>query len=539
MIAISLLLAMLVAGCSQGNKQEPAPNSGNGQAQGQGNSSSGNGNEPGTPAKEPIQVTSIKMLDANVTFAPGEDIENNIWTRAAQDEYGVTIKYKWTAPSSQYNEKIALMLSTGDLPDFLQLDASGFEQALKAGLLADLTDVYEQYASPALKERMNLDGGDALAAGTKNGKLYAIVQANSWSTDSEQLLYVRKDWLDKLSLPVPKTINEVMDIARAFANQGPDYLGFGMTTTNYNGFLNGNNAYRAIWMPDGNDGLVYSSIQPEMREALLKLQQMYKEGLIDKEFYAKGYDAFKADITNGKIGLLYENYVAPLTLMESWDQDKSAEWIVLPQPALTEAEYPAKSEVRNGFPYYLVVSKKMKNPEALINMLNLFVDKQTNDVSYITDDEGRMVHMYAPANISTPDNNLYNYRYIAEALANGDTASLPSQAQQNYENVKRLLEGSTDKIDWGLGKIFGPGSTLEVLDTNYFTPKHYVKSEFYGAPTPAMITYSATLNDLEEQTFTKIITGEPIEAFDAFVEQWKKLGGDEITKEVNASYQSR
>lgn len=118
-------------------------------------------------------------------------------------------------------------------------------------------------------------------------------------------------------------------------------------------------------------------------------------------------------------------------------------------------------------------------------------------------------------------------------------SKLPAQAKQNYDNVKRLQEGSTDKIDWGLGKIFGPESTLSVLDENYFKPKHYVKSEFYGAPTPSMINFSATLNDLEDQTFTKIIMGDPIETFDEFVKQWKSLGGDAITKEVNEFHKSR
>ncbi|THF77793.1 type 2 periplasmic-binding domain-containing protein [Cohnella fermenti] len=543
-VLVGVMAVVAVSACSNDSSNEKNA------------SPSGSASQAGSPASSaasaagPIELTSVKMLDPNVTFADGEDIENNIWTRAAKDEYGVTITYKWTAPSAQYSEKVALMLATGDLPDFLQLDATGYEQALKAGLLADLTDAYEKYASPALKERMMLDGGDALQAGMKDGKMYAVVQANSWKTDSEQMLYIRKDWLDKLNLEAPKTIDDVMRIAEAFTKQDPDgnnaddTIGLGMTLNNYFGFLNGNNAYRSIWMPDGSGNLVYSSIQPEMRDALLKLQQMYKNGYIDPEFYTKGMDVVKTDITNGKIGMIYDNYVAPLNLMDSWDKDKNADWIVVPQPALTEAEYPAKSEVKNGFSYYLVASKNIKNPEAFINMINLFVDKQSNDSSYVTDSEGRMVHNYAPANISTPDGNLYNQRLIAKAIESGDpegllTGSNTAQAKQNYENVIRLQEGSTDKTDWGLGKIFGPESSLSVLDQYYFTPAHYVKNEFYGAPTPAMVKYSATLNDLEDQTFTKIITGTSIDSFDKFVDNWHSLGGDEITKEVNAFYQSR
>ena len=46
------------------------------------------------------------------------------------------------------------------------------------------------------------------------------------------------------------------------------------------------------------------------------------------------------------------------------------------------------------------------------------------------------------------------------------------------------------------------------------------------------------LEDLEIQTFTNIITGQsPVDEFDSFVEQWKALGGEEITGEINEWYQ--
>lgn len=42
---------------------------------------------------------------------------------------------------------------------------------------------------------------------------------------------------------------------------------------------------------------------------------------------------------------------------------------------------------------------------------------------------------------------------------------------------------------------------------------------------------------LESETYLKIIMGEePIDYFDQFVIQWKSLGGDEITAEVNGMF---
>lgn len=50
----------------------------------------------------------------------------------------------------------------------------------------------------------------------------------------------------------------------------------------------------------------------------------------------------------------------------------------------------------------------------------------------------------------------------------------------------------------------------------------------------------ATLNKLTEETYIKIVMGEtPISAFDEYVDTWLKLGGEEMTQEVNEWYQNK
>lgn len=58
-------------------------------------------------------------------------------------------------------------------------------------------------------------------------------------------------------------------------------------------------------------------------------------------------------------------------------------------------------------------------------------------------------------------------------------------------------------------------------------------NRFYGAPTKVMSEKMAALHTKEDEMIIRIIMGEPLESFDAFVEEWYKLGGEEITKEVN------
>jgi putative aldouronate transport system substrate-binding protein len=63
---------------------------------------------------------------------------------------------------------------------------------------------------------------------------------------------------------------------------------------------------------------------------------------------------------------------------------------------------------------------------------------------------------------------------------------------------------------------------------------------FTGAPTRTMNSRLSNLNDLRDEVFTKIIMGtSPLSDFDVFVQDWKRQGGDDITREVNEWYKTK
>jgi putative aldouronate transport system substrate-binding protein len=96
----------------------------------------------------------------------------------------------------------------------------------------------------------------------------------------------------------------------------------------------------------------------------------------------------------------------------------------------------------------------------------------------------------------------------------------------------KQLNGQGSTTDWGYERVFGEFSAFTVID-KYNTDDLFQRNEFFGAPTNAMVEKNPTLAKMELETFSKIIMGDSIDKFDSFVEQWKKLGGDDITKEVN------
>ncbi|MDF2671096.1 MAG: extracellular solute-binding protein, partial [Paenibacillus sp.] len=85
-----------------------------------------------------------------------------------------------------------------------------------------------------------------------------------------------------------------------------------------------------------------------------------------------------------------------------------------------------------------------------------------------------------------------------------------------YREAKFGLQGSANVIN-------------QYVKNNQFKP-----DQFIGTPPPAMAQKFANLQKLELEMFTKIVLGSAsISEFDDFVAQWKKLGGEEITNELN------
>src|SRR5204862_288667 len=106
----------------------------------------------------------------------------------------------------------------------------------------------------------------------------------------------------KLGITAPTNMADVLEISKRFTVDDPDGNGiadtFGLcmdkdlfgAIAGLQGFFNGYHAYPGIWF-DQDGKLIYGSVQPEMRDALLALQKMYADGQIDREFGVKDINA--------------------------------------------------------------------------------------------------------------------------------------------------------------------------------------------------------------------------------------------------------
>ncbi len=509
-------------------------------------------NSSGVEGGEVIEVSTVAQSDPYLKFDEGESWEKNSVYDAYEKDIGVKITNKWIADITQFKEKVKITIASDDLPDFLLVNATQLKELTEADMIMDLTEVYDQYATEETKKFLTMDGGLQMKTASFDGKLMGI--PSSYNPYQYQYLYVRTDWLKELNLPEPKTMADVVAISEAFKakNPGGKSSTYGLAVsknpfsietgvTGLRAFLNGYHAYENIWIDDGNGGLVNSDIQPEVKQALAALQDMFKKGLIDPEFAVKDTEKAAELLYDDGIGMVFGATWTPAQLVKGAVKDGKIvqEWGVFPIPSVDGN--PARPQIGIGVDEYYVISKKAKHPEGVIKLLNQWIvidnhptpEQKVYTLGKDMVEKGSNYWLLNPLRVGKQLDN--NGEILPKAIETKDASILQTQDQKNrYEGAMKFVNGDTSM--WWEYLISGPKGALS-LNPEIQNNKQYMQNKFYGTPTPTMADRQEILVKKRDEVYFKIIMNQvSVDEFDKFVEEWKKLGGDEITKEVNEWY---
>jgi putative aldouronate transport system substrate-binding protein len=508
-----------------------------------------------------IDISFIRGIDNDLVDnvlpkTHGETIEDNRWLKLYKDKLGINVKYasivKGNETSDAYTQKITVTLASGDLPDVLVVNPSQLKQLVDSDMAEDMTRYYNDYASDLTKDIYMQEGTANIDSVKFKGKMMAIPEPFSFN-ETAQYLWIRNDWLKKLNIKAPKSMNDVLKIAKAFTTQDPDGNGsndtYGLPITKdlyggcmgTEGFFAAYHAYPNMWIEDSCGKLVWGSILPETKTALRKLADMYRAGELDREFAVKGAGEVARSIAAGKVGLNYGQQWNPMyPLISNYSNDKNADWTgySIVSADNKKVMVPLKfSQTR-----ILAVKKGYKHPEAVIKLINMHLEKnwgKTADFNkyYMPVENGGVgVWKFSPVVPSPPFKNLKAFLAIDEARKNNDFSKLKGEPKAIAENIEAFEKGDTSL--WGWEKIYGKNGVLCNM-VEYKSHNQLLKEKFVGAPTKTMSEKKSTLDKMEKEVFIKIIMGESsINEFDKFVENWNKLGGADMTKEVNEWYES-
>ncbi|MGG1519529.1 extracellular solute-binding protein [Paenibacillus oryzisoli] len=272
-LAATLLLTTVLAGCSSGSN-----NAG---------STPGAGQASQAPAAAaPTTIKAMTILFGNPPATDNNKAKDDIEKRG-------NVKLDVTfVPSEAYKDKLSVAVSAGDSYDLLLLDGGKddkYTNLVKMGAFHDLT--------PYLENTKNLKQIDqAVWNNTKvQGKVYGIPRPRGLYGGGDGNLIIRKDWLDKYNLPMPKTLDELTNALQVFKEKDP--AGGGKTIPlSVNGvdaigspgpFAGTNPMQFAFGVPNvwklDNGKAVRDFQTPEYKAYLEWLQGAWSKGLIDKD----------------------------------------------------------------------------------------------------------------------------------------------------------------------------------------------------------------------------------------------------------------
>lgn len=503
---------------------------------------------PYAPYDETVTVHLVKGGQEGASLLPeGETIEDNRALQYIEDTLNIDVVYNWLVPSDSYNDKLNLTIASGDIPDMMIVNPLQLQQLTVAGVIEDMTPYIDTYANSDLKSAYEETGGSAIEAATIDGKVMGVPNVSP-QADAPGMAWVRKDWLDKLGLDAPKTVDDIEAIAKAFIEQDPDGDGaadtVGLTGTlqpvavasNLHGFDAIFNAYGAFptrFFEDDEGQVVYGSVQPETKEALARLAQMYKDGLIDPEFATKNAEKANEMVVAGRSGIMFGPWWIPwYPLSDALSNDSTANW----QPYLIQNENGAYTYSMNDYTStFIVVKKGFSNPEIALKIMNI-----ENDFSYGLNDAPQYYPNFNEIWTALfPVPFLIEQPYVVESLGQRynqalsgevDPTTFTEALKAEFKQVQTDVDAPrTDPSSWATRMARLDAALL--LDAADYSEVRSVPA--VARTLPNDIAWPS-LEKMEEETFLQIITGAlPVDAFDTFTQQWYASGGTALLDKLN------
>ena len=429
-----------------------------------------------------------------------------------------------------------MALLTRDLPDFIAVTSQQLlVDLVENDYIHDLSDLYNQYASEGIREMMR-GAEDSFNMAVVDGGLMAIPQVGG-PLANLPMMWIREDWLNNLGLDVPTTMAELLDVADAFTNRDPDGNGLDDTIaftftkigmgSDILSFFYSFHAYPQAWIRVG-DRLEYGGIQPEVREALLALQRLYSLGQMDREFNTKDFAQTIQMFGQGRSGIVFGGVNLPFAGLSTTIMNDPDNAIWLPVPLVSNDSRPATPIANATATTYYVMNKQFAHPEAVLKMTDYSVY-----VTSIPELNSMHANFYFPLLIQNPTEGLRDWEGMTHAVdSGGDLSKLRPTMQPNYYRIMDYI--NDNELSWWTiwKQYYGDDSGYGTIN-KYYQSCNYLPNAFFGMPTENMTNRKSMLDALEDEMITKVIMGDDISAFDQFVNNWKSMGGDLITDEVN------
>lgn len=283
-------------------------------------------------------------------------------------------------PNSSYGDKMNITLASGQLPTLMVVDpkSASFINAARAGAFWELSDYLKDYPNLSQANEIVLNNSSV------DGKTYGIYRGRTLGRNG---VTINVDWLNKLGLQPPKTIDEFYNMLKAFKEQDPDGNGkddtYGLTVTKFTGPWDIMQVWFGApngWGDDGSGSLVPTHMTPEYREALKFFRKLYDEKLVNEDFAVMDPAVWNDPFINGEVGV-FVDVADNARRLDGKMQEKYGQRDE-PYTAVYQAPVGPKGHrdlPTTGFANVIAVSKSAVKTEEELKRVLTFLD-QLNDI---------------------------------------------------------------------------------------------------------------------------------------------------------------
>lgn len=504
-----------------------------------------------TPYPTMVNIRTAKVAGLDQVFDNGDDQTNNPWTRAWKDELGIEVVYDWVdTDQATYDTKLNMAIASNTMPDSFKCNYVQYRQLMQAGLIMDLTDLYNNNVSQRIRDYEKTDP-DTIKLSTKDGKIYGIPGYYYGTIDQPKDLWVRKDWYEAAGKPELKTVEQFETLAKKFVEE---HGGYGLAISNtldelfmtgpmfdvYLGTPSGGNYF---WYKDDTGRIKAGITHPEMKDALTAWARWFQDGIISPDFANLDADKMNEDVVNGKAGFQpYYQWAGWLNGPNLVAAQSSNDAYMIPMPFPTVDGGQVMGQV--GFPNgsVIVINKECTNPAAVMKLISYTDYAMFDPTTKLTEEQfkgftdGQREHVPGSFEIIDPSADMIQFENVLAALKSGDTSNLyTSGMKKKYGDSKNWI----DKQDpGGLGAYCQQGfdgcsydNSKFLLDNNFT-----VKTDMWGPP-PEEFDQTVNTIDIALHGITEIIMGtQPVDYYDTVLKQWYDGGGTILEDAVNANY---
>ena len=515
------ILSLLVAGAALGGCQKEET------AEPQSGAASQSGTSSQTAGEEKPDLKAL------VGYHSGMDYNTYPVSKYLEEKTGYHVTYD-TLPADKPDDKLNAIMASGADYDFIiyrnkQLYANYAQQ----GALTDLEPLVEKYG-PNITKNISKESFDNFRIG---GKYYMIPSMNvnllkgketTGKTTISNSVIIRQDILEKLGASIPKTIDEFTALLQRIKDEDPNQQGakniplvagnsFG---TDFMGMgLGGAFGIATSWV-DQNGKLVPREELPGFKEYIRYLKELYSKGLLDKEAPANAANTTKEKFTSGRAFAFIDGWWDFPALLDAFKKTQpGAEITFLPALSgkLGKAAF-GTSSYENAIDTFLMIPHSSQHAEDVIKYVNLKLDEEIFK-GMVLGEEG--------ADYTVKDGAYYP---ILPAFMNdrGNANEYTTGVTKSYSIYWQARVHKDENLFKAFHQLNGDYMDMLVVD-----PISRLPIEISAQ----LAQEQTVVNDLTNQFIVQSVTGDfSDETYQAFLEQWKSQGGDDIIKKVNDWY---